>query len=212
MGAGLRHQCVYSGVDYEMVEYEQGDAPDFSRQTWMDVKFTLGMDFPNLPYLQDGDLKISETWAIHKYLADKYKPELLGKDAAHRAHVNMLAGVLTDIKMGTTGPCYAGADKQPILDKMNALLPNIVKYLGDKKFLAGDEPTYIDFYFSENINLMEFVAGKDKFAQDFPTLAAYNANMKSLPKLKEYWEDPNCIEKQRPFNNKVAGINGTVTD
>ena len=191
-----------------MVEYEQGDAPDFSRQTWMDVKFTLGMDFPNLPYLMDGDLKISETWAIHKYLADKYKPELLGKDPAHRAHVNMLAGVLSDIKGGTTMPCYMGQDKQPIIDKMAALLPNVVKYLGDKKFLAGDEPTYIDFYFSENINLMEFVVGQEQFAQDYPTLAAYNANVKSLPGLKEYWEDPNCPEKSRTFNNKSAGING----
>ena len=27
-----------------------GPAPTFDRSAWMDVKFTLGLDFPNLPY------------------------------------------------------------------------------------------------------------------------------------------------------------------
>jgi glutathione S-transferase len=39
------------------------------------------MDYPNLPYLIDGNLKMSETMSIHKYLADKYQRELLGEDA-----------------------------------------------------------------------------------------------------------------------------------
>ena len=106
LAANIRYQLIYSGIDYEMVEYEQGDGPDFSRATWLDVKFTLGMDFPNLPYLNDGALKITETYAIHKYLADKYKPELLGKDAETRAVVNQLAGVIYDLKMKVTMPCY----------------------------------------------------------------------------------------------------------
>lgn len=54
----------------------------------------------------DGDLKLTETMAIFKYLADKYKPDLLGKDFQKRATVNMLAGVIGDIKGATTIPCY----------------------------------------------------------------------------------------------------------
>ena len=41
----------YAGADYEDVVYECGDAPDFDRSAWMDVKFNLGLEFPNLPYL-----------------------------------------------------------------------------------------------------------------------------------------------------------------
>jgi len=63
-----------------MVEYEVGDGPEFSTQVWTNIKPTLGMAFPNLPYFWDGDLKMSETAAIHKYVADKWNPELLGKD------------------------------------------------------------------------------------------------------------------------------------
>lgn len=47
----------------------------------MSEKFNLGLDFPNLPYFIDGDYKITETLAIHAYIAEKWNPELLGKDA-----------------------------------------------------------------------------------------------------------------------------------
>ena len=40
----------------------------------------MGMDFPNLPYLNDKGFKISESYAIPRYIARKYKKELLGKD------------------------------------------------------------------------------------------------------------------------------------
>lgn len=38
---------------YEDVMYEQGDAPEYSIESWVKVKNTLGLDFPNMPYLID---------------------------------------------------------------------------------------------------------------------------------------------------------------
>ena len=55
---------------YENVYYEQGEGPEFSREEWMSVKFTLGLDFPNLPYLQHGDFQMTETIPIMKYLCE----------------------------------------------------------------------------------------------------------------------------------------------
>ena len=37
------------------------------------VKHTIGMDYPNLPYLIDGDVKMSESLAMLKYIARKGK-------------------------------------------------------------------------------------------------------------------------------------------
>lgn len=51
-----------------------------SKEQWHDTKAELGMDFPNLPYWIDDQVKISESMAIHMYLAERYKPELMGTD------------------------------------------------------------------------------------------------------------------------------------
>jgi glutathione S-transferase len=59
----------------------------------------LGLDFPNIPYLMDGDFKLSESLAIHRYIADKWKPELLGTDPKHRAHVSMLSQIVSEFKL-----------------------------------------------------------------------------------------------------------------
>jgi glutathione S-transferase len=91
LASNIRFQLAYSGItDYNMVEYEQGDGPNFDGSAWFGVKPTLGLDFPNIPYLIDGDFKMTEGLAIHKYLADKYKPALLGNDAAQRGQVAMM--------------------------------------------------------------------------------------------------------------------------
>eukprot|EP00640_Fibrocapsa_japonica_P004326 CAMPEP_0113952318 /NCGR_PEP_ID=MMETSP1339-20121228/90341_1 /TAXON_ID=94617 /ORGANISM="Fibrocapsa japonica" /LENGTH=229 /DNA_ID=CAMNT_0000960899 /DNA_START=125 /DNA_END=814 /DNA_ORIENTATION=+ /assembly_acc=CAM_ASM_000762 len=209
LASNIRYQCEYSGIKYEMVEYEQGDGPDFSRQDWLDKKFNLGLDFPNLPYLIDGDLSITETMAIHRYLADKYKPELMGSDTVQRAQIGMLEGILKDVTMASAMPCYTGDDKQVVFDKMSELLPPIVNFLGSKKFLCGDEPVYVDFFFFERLNLLKFLYG-DRWSTEFPTLEEYCQNVANLPGLKEYLESPDCLEKSRALNNKVAKINNSV--
>ena len=107
LASGIRYQLAASGVtDYEMVEYEQGDGPEFNSAVWFDVKPTLGLAFPNLPYLKDGDDSMTETAAIHKYLACKYKPEFLGTTALESGHANMLSGVIGDLKGDLGGACY----------------------------------------------------------------------------------------------------------
>ena len=152
-----------------MVEYEQGD--DFSVKAWTDVKPTLGMDFPNLPYFVDGDFKMSETMPIHKYIADKWTPELLGKDAQTRATVNMIANVIGDLKMAVTMPCYTTGNIEDITGKMDTMLPKIVGFLGNNKFLAGDAVTWVDFYFVEVVELMSKHDGE--LFTKYPTLKTY---------------------------------------
>merc|ERR1711934_1312239 len=83
----------------------------------MDVKHTLGLEFPILPYLMHGDLKLTETIAIHKYLAEVYDQSLLGKNATDKARTNMFAGVVYDFKMTITPPCYRDEDKSPIIEE-----------------------------------------------------------------------------------------------
>ena len=133
-----------------MVEYEQGDGPEFSRATWLDVKPTLGLAFPNLPYLIDGDHSMTETAAIHKYLADKYKPELLGSNPQERGHVQMISAIVFELKFKTTGPCYGSGNKDEINAIVTEKMPAILAFRGNRKFLF-DTPCWVDFQFYELI-------------------------------------------------------------
>ena len=62
-------------------QYQQGPAPDFDRQVWFDEKFSLGLDFPNLPYLIDHakDVKLTQSMAIMRYIAGEIAPKLLAR-------------------------------------------------------------------------------------------------------------------------------------
>ena len=53
----------------------------------------------------------------------------------------------------------------------------IVKYLGDKKYLTGDQPCFVDFYFFELIQLLKFVS-EGSVLETYPSLKAYNDNFK----------------------------------
>jgi glutathione S-transferase len=49
----IRLLLSYSGLEFEEVIYE-------TKEQWFDgVKFNLGLDFPNVPYLIDGDFKLT---------------------------------------------------------------------------------------------------------------------------------------------------------
>ena len=210
LGANLRFQLAYCGVEYEMVEYEQGDGPEFSRQPWLDNKFNLGLDFPNLPYFKDGDFSMTETMPIHQYIAEKWKPELIGKDAQTKAEVNQLANVITNFKMKITMPCYMSGDVEEIKSAITSLLPAIVDFKLNKgsKFISGDQVSWLDFYFVEVVCAAEMM--HPAMMTEFPNLVAYKAAMFELPGLKEYISSPDCIEHKYLFNNKVAKINNKL--
>ena len=203
--SNIIYQLKYQNVDFELVEYTLGDADTgYSNKEWADVKFTLGLPFPNLPYFIDGDVKITEFLAIHKYVADKWNPELLGRDPVERANVEMLCGIVSDLKWAFSRPCYSSPDVAPIVEIIRARLPPIVSFMGPNNFLAGNEVTWIDFLFYECTEMMR--ALHPDLYLEFPSLETHHANVASLPHLKEYLADPNHRDAQLKFNNKVALI------
>ena len=87
-------------------------------------------------------------------------------------------------------------------------MPAIVAYLGNNKFLTGEQATYVDFFFWETIQAIR-ISYPDMYT-DFPTLQAFHDSFRALSGVKEYFDDENCIEHTYIFNNKVAKINGTA--
>uniref|UniRef100_A0A3Q3WT83 glutathione transferase n=1 Tax=Mola mola TaxID=94237 RepID=A0A3Q3WT83_MOLML len=63
-----------SFVSCQVGDGGEGEAvtPDYDKSGWFGVKNKLGLDFPNLPYLVDGDKKIVQSNAIMRYIARKH--------------------------------------------------------------------------------------------------------------------------------------------
>ena len=108
----IRYMLNYLNVDFHDELFEQGDGPEFCRKVWLDKKDTLGLDFPNLPYYIDGPTKLTESGAIMKFIAAKYDAKLLGVGAHEQGHVEMLFGVIIDMKNDVTMKCYTTDNNQ----------------------------------------------------------------------------------------------------
>ena len=112
----VRYLLEYVEHPWEDVTYEQGNSPEYSIECWTSVKNSLGLDFPNIPYLLDDnhDVKITDTLAIMIYICTVYAPELLGSTIEVRAETDIIYSHLKDAKQAVTGPCYVGHDREKL--------------------------------------------------------------------------------------------------
>lgn len=175
----IRYLLEYTEHPYSDVMYEQGDSPNFSVECWTSVKNTLGLDFPSIPYLIDGDTKLTDPYAIMLYLATAYAPELLGKTPEKCAEIDMLYSQLKDVKSAITGPCYVGADRAQLSQTAKSKMAPLVAYLGKKDYLCGDELTFLDFYLLEQCDFVQWLTNSEFFNEN-KSIARYVKRMKSI--------------------------------
>jgi len=173
--AGMQYLFKHLNVDYDFKAYEtkfENGVKDNSE--WLDEKFNLGMDFPNLPYIIDGDYKVSESSACYEYICAKWKPEYLGRDVVERGKVAMMTGILYgDFRNAVVFSCYSGnVDRTPIVEKIDAKMPDIYKFLANNTFIVGNAVTWLDFAFYELIELMVFI--KPDLYEVYPNLRQYS--------------------------------------
>ena len=109
----------------------------------------LELDFPALPYLIDGNIRLTDTYAIMLYLATKYAPELSGQTPKYAAEIDMVYYQIRDAKQFMTQSCYWGAEKKVLAEEARAKMKPILAFLGKKDFLMGRELSFLDFYMLE---------------------------------------------------------------
>ena len=88
----------YAGANYEHRTIKM------SKPEWLEMKHSLGFDFPNLPYYQEGELRLTQSQAILRHLARKF--ELEGRDEAARARADMVTDQLYDVRGKLHGLCF----------------------------------------------------------------------------------------------------------
>jgi len=204
LAAPLRYLLAYAGEDFEDVRYTVGPAPEYSRESWFKVKFTLGLDFPNLPYYIDDKVKLTETNAIFRYLARKYN--LYGDYPVTMAQVDLILEATMDLRNGFVRLCY-GADREHFDEKKKEYCEAVAKKLdtfqaslGDKKFFAGDKVTGCDFHVYEMMDVHAML--EPQLIEARPKLKAFWERFQELPAIKAYLASPSF--KKNPVNGIMA--------
>jgi hypothetical protein len=67
----IRMVLHYAEAPFEDKRYEYGSTPQTLRSIWLADKPNLGLDFPNLPYYIDGDLKLTQVSLLDQIRSDQ---------------------------------------------------------------------------------------------------------------------------------------------
>mmetsp|Transcript_26877 Transcript_26877/g.25931 ORF Transcript_26877/g.25931 Transcript_26877/m.25931 type:complete len:219 (-) Transcript_26877:77-733(-) len=198
LGNNLRFQLAFHGVDYEEKRYPFGPPPDFNREEWVNEKMTLGLPFPNLPHYIDGEVRLTETLSIHKYLAEKHCPDLCGKTPKEKAELDMVARLTHDGgKVKMVNKCFEpGSEKSVCQEYALKEVERLVTYLGDKKFIMGDNLTWLDFYNLEFYEWLNWFT-EGAYFKKYPKAEEYAKRLSELPGVKEYRASDKYLAK--PF-------------
>ena len=187
---------------YEAIRNEEDGTIDKSQ--WFDEKHKLGLDFPNLPYLIDGDLKITQTNAILQYCAEKAGMD--GRTAEERAKVAMLFGLSGDVRSRYTRAAYSPefhSMKADLLTFLHKKLGELNRYLETVEsqfaFLVSAEVTYVDLLWYDLLD--QFLRLSPTILADFPSLEIFYKRVHVLPQVESYRTSDRYIQK---FNNTAA--------
>jgi len=209
LAAAARMLLWYIGEkDFEDVRYEVGEAPDFDRESWLSVKFSLGLDFPNLPYLIDHQtgVRLTQTLAVLQYIAEASGQSTLFRGSPElAAYSEMLAHVVIDFRNGLVSCCYGSRSDEQVeayRTKLPAQLAPLESWLASKsqgQYLLKDL-SYVDFYLAEHLDQLRILF-PDSLAS-FPLLSSYVDRFLALPEIQSFRESKYYMVG--PINNKMA--------
>ncbi|CAL1275167.1 unnamed protein product [Larinioides sclopetarius] len=179
----IRYLLHYKKIDFDEKRYIHGT------EEWWNVKPTLGLDFPNLPYFIDGDITLTQSIAIMRYLGNKYGLE--GKNEPQKLRVFMAEQQSVDFRAKFRA--FAMVDgsesgKEEFFKGVQPMFKQWEKFLGDRKHLAGDDITYVDFMFYENLDFYRLLHAT--ILDEYPILKAFHIRIRKLPELQEYLNSP----------------------
>ncbi|XP_020785437.2 glutathione S-transferase Mu 3-like [Boleophthalmus pectinirostris] len=196
----IRLLMEYTGTSYEEKLYSCGEAPNYDKSTWINDKAKLEMDFPNLPYLEDGDRKISQSNAIMRYIARKHN--LCGETEDEKVRVDILENQAMDFRNGFVILCYMDYDskKDAYIEKLPNVLGQFSKFLGNRKWFAGEKITFVDFIMYELLDQHRMFHPSS--LNNIKNLTDFLERFEALDKIKAYMKSDRFIKT--PVNNKMA--------
>nr|XP_060629234.1 glutathione S-transferase Mu 4-like isoform X1 [Anolis sagrei ordinatus] len=200
----IRLLLEYTETPYEDKRYHLGEAPDFDRSEWTSVKEKLGFDFPNLPYLIDGDRKLTQSNAILRYLARKHK--MCGETEEEIIRMDILEYQVVDFATDLATLCYS-PDFEKLKPEYIKQLPGKLKrfsqFLGDRKWFLGNKITYVDFLAYDILDLHQMF--QPKCLDQFKNLKDFLDHFEALEKISAYMKSSRFLRTPLYSRNATWG-------
>lgn len=180
MGQAPRYLLAYAEADWEDKKY-------VDREQWFNVDKTgLGIQLPNLPYLIDGDYKLTETTSIIRYLPKRLgKPELLGKTIQDQGRVDQILGVLSDVQTTLIKDLVEEgweAKRGEIYAKVQAKLSQLEEFVQENYALGY--LTIADFKLSDFVFVLNTLFAEE--SKDLKKLQSIATTFYEIPQIKKY--------------------------
>lgn len=137
-GEFVKTLATFLELPFEEVDY-------YSNEEWLSDQAKYEFDFPSLPYLIDGEIKICDNSAIYIYLINKAeRQELGGRNPLDIAHVRMIICALEECFATVIGTAVSGVHAKKKVARLGEEGPVLQKYkdadtfLGDKEWFLGE--------------------------------------------------------------------------
>ena len=199
LGAAVRLLAAHAGAELDEALYEVPASDPKDRSAWTDVKETLELDFPNLPYYIDAEegVSLTQSLAILTFVAAKhgYAPGT----AAARARVDMLLGAAMDLSNFFTRWCYGTYAPEAHGEYARRVTPMLQRFegaLGDQRWFAGERITAADFLL---YHLLEaHLIYEPELFDALPRLRAFIDRFEAEGRLRAYITTDAYIVRARP--------------
>lgn len=179
LGEPIRMMLEYLGVEYEN-KYK------LSFEDWFKEKNQVGIELHNLPTLVDGEVKLTQSFAIMRYLARKHK-QLLPQDELQTRQVDQAEGLVADLRFAFAMLAY-NPDfekmKDGFLKELPAKLAGLEQVLAKRGWMAT-QLTHVDFCLAEVLDHIE-MCYPGCYDDQMPSIKAYKERFDALDKIKSY--------------------------
>ena len=159
----------------------------------------------SLPYMIDGDIRLTQSNAILRYIARKHSPTLLGKDERQMAVVDLVIEEAMDFNKRFVPMCYNKNFEKLLpefLEKLPYFLARTDTFLKEKNWFAGDMITICDFLMWHQLEQLTLL--EPKCLDDYQRLKDFLERFENLSELKDFINSDEFLHW--PINNKVCLI------